>query len=262
MSMNDDDADIIAAARAGFLDEATDMLQQFEQALLIMETSPDDAENLNAAFRAAHTIKGTAGLFGCDAVVAFTHEVETLLEAMRSGELEVNDAISAALLAGRDQMEALMAEVRSGQTDPAVAARSISLGDELRSLRHGGDPTASAATEAGSGAATKNTATPSAAASTSTNKASGAPLWHLSIRFGSDALRNGLDPLAFLRYLRLLGTVTACHTLADAVPPIERLAADERRGLSKATLDAIMELGNGLRDRPGRLVSKRGFHVR
>ncbi len=228
MSMNDDDADIIAAARAGFLDEATDMLQQFEQALLIMETSPDDAENLNAAFRAAHTIKGTAGLFGCDAVVAFTHEVETLLEAMRSGELEVNDAISAALLAGRDQMEALMAEVRSGQTDPAVAARSISLGDELRSLRHGGDPAAGAATAAGSGAAEKNTATPSAAtaASTSTNKASGAPLWHLSIRFGSDALRNGLDPLAFLRYLRLLGTVAACHTLADAVPPIERLDAE------------------------------------
>jgi two-component system chemotaxis sensor kinase CheA len=228
MSMNDDDADIIAAARAGFLDEATDMLQQFEQALLIMETSPDDAENLNAAFRAAHTIKGTAGLFGCDAVVAFTHEVETLLEAMRSGELKVNDAISAALLAGRDQMAALMAEVRSGQTDPAVAACSISLGDELRSLRHGGDPTAGAATAVGSGAATKNTATPSAAtaASTSTDEVSGAPLWHLSIRFGSDALRNGLDPLAFLRYLGSLGNVAACQTLVDAVPSIERLDAE------------------------------------
>ena len=62
------------------------MLQQFEQALLVMETDPADAENLNAAFRAAHTIKGTAGLFGCDAVVVFTHEVETLLEGLRSGE--------------------------------------------------------------------------------------------------------------------------------------------------------------------------------
>ena len=60
----DDDAEIIAAARVGFLDEAADLLLQFEQALLVMETTPDDAENLNAAFRAAHTIKGTAGLFG------------------------------------------------------------------------------------------------------------------------------------------------------------------------------------------------------
>ncbi|MBU6261265.1 MAG: Hpt domain-containing protein, partial [Burkholderiales bacterium] len=110
-----DDAEIIAAARVGFLDEAADMLQQFEQALLVMETAPDDAENLNAAFRAAHTIKGTAGLFGCDAVVAFTHEVETLLESLRSGELAVNDDIAAALLDGRDQMGALIDEVRSGQ---------------------------------------------------------------------------------------------------------------------------------------------------
>jgi two-component system chemotaxis sensor kinase CheA len=79
----DDDAEILAAARAGFLDEANDMLAQFEQALLVMETAPDDDENLNAAFRAAHTIKGTAGLFGCDAVVLFTHEVETLLGHFR-----------------------------------------------------------------------------------------------------------------------------------------------------------------------------------
>jgi two-component system chemotaxis sensor kinase CheA len=80
-----DDAEIIAAARAGFLDEAGDMLHQFEAALLVMESTPEDADNLNAAFRAAHTIKGTAGLFGCDAVVSFTHEVETLLEGLRSG---------------------------------------------------------------------------------------------------------------------------------------------------------------------------------
>ena len=120
-----DDAEIIAIARVGFLDEAADMLHQFEQALLVMETAPDDAENLNAAFRAAHTIKGTAGLFGLDAVVSFTHEVETLLEALRSGELTVSEPIAAALLEGRDQMGALIDEVRSGDSDPAVRSRSL-----------------------------------------------------------------------------------------------------------------------------------------
>ena len=114
MNMHDD-AEIIAAARAGFLDEAADMLAQFEQALLVMESTPEDSENLNAAFRAAHTIKGTAGLFGCDAVVSFTHEVETLMEALRSGELAVSEAITAALLQGRDQIGVLMEEVKSGQ---------------------------------------------------------------------------------------------------------------------------------------------------
>ncbi|MDO9284309.1 MAG: Hpt domain-containing protein, partial [Aquabacterium sp.] len=134
----DDDAEIIAAARVGFLDEAADMLQQFEQALLVMETAPDDSENLNAAFRAAHTIKGTAGLFGCDAVVVFTHEVETLLEGLRSGELPVTEAISAALLEGLDQMAVLLDEVRTGATDAGVAERSRVLGLHLRQLYSAG----------------------------------------------------------------------------------------------------------------------------
>jgi two-component system chemotaxis sensor kinase CheA len=214
MSANDD-AEIIAVARAGFLDEATDMLHQFEQALLVMETAPDDAENLNAAFRAAHTIKGTAGLFGCDAVVAFTHEVETLMEALRSGQLVASEAIAAALLEGRDQMAALLEEVRTGHADPAVAARSRELGALLHRLGGGHDTEAPAATPAG--------AVP---VSTQTTPASSSGCWHLSLRFGPDALRNGLDPLAFIRYLGTVGRVQHCHTLAEAVPPLQALDAE------------------------------------
>ena len=82
MRPTDDDAEILAIAKAGFLEEARELLQQFEQSLLALEIDPSDAEHLNAAFRAAHTIKGTAGMFGCEAVVSFTHEAETLLEAL------------------------------------------------------------------------------------------------------------------------------------------------------------------------------------
>jgi two-component system chemotaxis sensor kinase CheA len=212
MSM-DDDAEIIAAARAGFLDEAADMLTQFEQALLVMESDPEDSENLNAAFRAAHTIKGTAGLFGCDAVVSFTHEVETLMEALRCGEIKVNEDISAALLEGRDQMDALIQEVKSGHSSPDVAARSQALGLHLRGLRGAADSAPAAVAPA--------TALPNA-----TVQAQAAGCWHLSLRFGSDALRNGLDPLAFLRYLSTLGRVPHCHTFAGAVPALDALDAE------------------------------------
>ena len=211
----DDDAEIIAAARVGFLDEAADLLQQFEQALLVMETTPEDAENLNAAFRAAHTIKGTAGLFGCDAVVVFTHEVETLLEGLRSGSLPVTEAISAALLEGLDQMAALLDEVRSGRSSPAVAERSQVLGARLRQLH---------------GAANEDLLpAPVAAAAEGSDPLAAAPsasgAWHLSLRFGSDALRNGLDPLAFIRYLASLGTLTACEVVAE-VPALAELDAE------------------------------------
>ena len=216
MAMDEDDAEIIAAARAGFLDEAADMLQQFEQALLVMESTPDDAENLNAAFRAAHTIKGTAGLFGCDAVVVFTHEVEGLMEALRSGQLAVNESISAALLEGRDQMGALIDEVRTGASDPGVRERSLQLGMRLRALRGGEPAGAEPAAVATLGATVRAAAA---------DKPAGAA-WHVSLRFGNDALRNGLDPLAFLRYLGTMGTLEHCHTFSDAVPPLERLDAE------------------------------------
>lgn len=212
----DDDAEIIAAARVGFLDEAADMLQQFEQALLVMEDQPADAENLNAAFRAAHTIKGTAGLFGCDAVVAFTHEVETLLEGLRSGTLAVTDAISAALLEGLDQMAALLDEVRTGRTSPAVAERSQVLGARLRQLHGAADAAADVAALAPQAAA---------GATAAVRPASGDAAWHLSLRFGADALRNGLDPLAFIRYLGTLGSITGCEVVAD-VPALADLDAE------------------------------------
>ena len=241
-----DDADIIAIARLGFLDEATDMLAQFEQALLVLETTPDDAENLNAAFRAAHTIKGTAGLFGCDAVVSFTHEVETLMEALRSGELTASDAIAAALLEGLDQMGALIDEVRSGAQSPEVQARSQELGATLRALR--GSP--GAAVAAAAAELLPETAAPGTAAAL----AGAASSWHLSLRFGADALRNGLDPMAFLRYLGSVGTVGHCHALTEAVPALQDLDAEscwlgfEVRLQSDQTQTAIEQVFDFARD--------------
>jgi two-component system chemotaxis sensor kinase CheA len=231
MSLHDDDAEILAAAREGFLAEAREQLQAFESALLVMETDPGDSENLNAAFRAAHTIKGTAGLFGCDAVAAFTHEVETLMEALRSGQREVDGDIAAALLESLDQIGVLLDEINLPAGAPEVAARSVELGARLRRLCAGGSaaPAAGAAASSasaasGATAAAGSTATASAAA-TGTGTAASSP-WHLSLRFGTDALRNGLDPLAFIRYLGSLGTVRSIRTLVDQVPALEALDAE------------------------------------
>ena len=65
-----------------FFAESRDLLEEMETALLALnqQTDPGEiAETVNAIFRAAHTIKGSAGLFGLDGVVAFTHGVESVL---------------------------------------------------------------------------------------------------------------------------------------------------------------------------------------
>ena len=215
--MTDDD-DILAAARAGFLDEAAELLKQLEEALLVMETDPENSENLNAAFRAAHTIKGTSGLFGCDAVVSFTHDAETLMEALRSGVLKVHEGVIAALLQSRDQMERLLEEVKTGVSDPEVAALSASIGATLRGLI--GAPattTASAAVQADD--VQDLPAEPQGAGANTS-------LWHLSLRFGPDALRNGLDPLAFIRYLGRLGEISHLRLLSDTLPALDALDSE------------------------------------
>ena len=85
-----------------FIAESQELLQQMEQALLDIEQNPDDPDTLNAIFRAAHTIKGSAGLFGFDLIVAFTHVAESVLDRARSGELPIDGTLSALLLeAGR-----------------------------------------------------------------------------------------------------------------------------------------------------------------
>ncbi len=209
MTARHDDDEILAAARAGFLEEADELLSQFEQCLLGLEADPHDAEVINAAFRAAHTIKGTAGLFGCDAVVGFTHEVETLLEAVRAGHLAVDEPLIAALLQSRDQMERLLDEVRAGRSDtpdPELDAISRDLGAQLRALL-------------GLEAPAQQAPAPGA------DTAAAAPVggsWQISLRFRLDALRNGLDPLSFIRYLATLGTVEHVATLDERVPSVAR----------------------------------------
>jgi len=214
---NDDDDEILAAARAGFLEEADELLAQFEQCLLGLETDPQDAEVINAAFRAAHTIKGTAGLFGCDAVVGFTHEVETLLEAVRAGDLTVDEPLIAALLESRDQIERLLEEVRAGRAstpDPALDAVSHTLAARLRALLGHAAP-----------------AEPLPQGHAPSPAATGSPArggaWQISLRFRIDALRNGLDPLSFIRYLATIGTVQHVATLDERVPALDALDAED-----------------------------------
>ena len=85
-----------------FVEECGELLQQMEDALLHLETEPKNQDIIDAMFRAAHTIKGSAGLFGLDDIVAFTHVAESVLDKVRSGELRVDGELVALLLASGD----------------------------------------------------------------------------------------------------------------------------------------------------------------
>ena len=75
-----------------FFDEAEELLAEMEHLLLALDVSAPDNEQLNAIFRAAHSIKGGAATFGFTALTETTHLLENLLDRARRGELgEIGD---------------------------------------------------------------------------------------------------------------------------------------------------------------------------
>ncbi|EKP0276760.1 chemotaxis protein CheA [Aeromonas bestiarum] len=196
-----------------YIAEARELLEEMESALLTLENDPDNSELIGAIFRAAHTIKGSAGLFGLQPIVSFTHIVEDLLDQVRNQQLAITTTLIKDLLESRDHIERLVR---------LVAEQGASLGDDeqaqdsqlrLNLARH---------------QTTRQTGlpecTPSAGSepvSKEEGHVSATSLWHISLRFGPDVLRNGMDPASFLRYLSTMGTLCAIETLHDALPDWE-----------------------------------------
>ena len=117
-----------------FTQESLELLQDMEDNLLGLEDDAEPAERINAIFRAAHTIKGSAGLFGLDHIVAFTHVVESVLDRLRDGKLSVSPDLVAALLPCRDHITLLIRGVADGQADEdsALSAAGRQLLDGLQ----------------------------------------------------------------------------------------------------------------------------------
>ena len=78
---------------AGYREEAAERIAELEEALLELDRRPDDAELVDQAFRALHTVKGSGAMFGYDALAAFAHEVESVFDAVRAGRLPVTPAL-------------------------------------------------------------------------------------------------------------------------------------------------------------------------
>ncbi|PPC74723.1 chemotaxis protein CheA [Pokkaliibacter plantistimulans] len=200
-----------------FLAESRELLQQMEDALLQIEQSPDDPELINAIFRAAHTIKGSSGLFGYDAIVAFTHVAESVLDRVRAGEVRFDGELIALMLQVGDHLGGLIDWLADGHDLADVSVETRATDAELITCLKRYLEEAPAETEAPQTAGSDDTETPSASGETASHH------WHLSLRFGADTLRSGMDPTSFLRYMATFGTVAHVEPVLEHLPALETL---------------------------------------
>jgi two-component system chemotaxis sensor kinase CheA len=112
--------DPMAAIRDMFFHECEEQLAELETGLIAMERGTAEPDRINAIFRAVHSIKGGAGIFAFDALVAFAHVFETTLDQLRSGTLQAGPSELKLLLRAADVLADLVRAARDGGlVDPA-----------------------------------------------------------------------------------------------------------------------------------------------
>jgi len=106
-----------------FFDEALEHLGGMEALLLNLDTATADSEELNAIFRAAHSIKGGAATFGFKDITDLTHEMETVFDRVRNNQMALSTDLVNAFLASGDTLKSMLAARRDG--GESVSAEAV-----------------------------------------------------------------------------------------------------------------------------------------
>ncbi|MCP3397390.1 chemotaxis protein CheA [Bradyrhizobium sp. CCGB20] len=190
-----------------FRQEASELFEVLEGALLDLGQRPDDRELVDSAFRALHTIKGSGAMFGFDKVASFTHEFETAFDRVRKGEIKPTQELISVALAAKDYIRALIEDPQS--TDDIIGEAIL---DDLKRYVFPDQPVAPVAEIA--------EAPPLTA---SESKQAG---WHLYLEFESHILRNGSNPLDLLEDLCKLGPCFVVP-VTDGIPFLDELEPED-----------------------------------
>lgn len=117
--------DPLAEIRASFFVECEELLEELHDALNLMAEGQGGVETVNTVFRAVHSIKGGAGAFGLDALVAFAHRFETVLDQLRSGRGTMTGAAIRPLYRAADLLQDHVRAARDGGAVPQEADAAL-----------------------------------------------------------------------------------------------------------------------------------------
>ena len=217
-----------------FLTESREHLSAINHLLLELERDPTAAEPLSAIFRAVHTVKGMSATMGYEAVATLSHELETVLDAVRRGERKITPTVMDALFEAADVLETSVEQAVRGQDATADATPVV---ERLRAMgRMSGEfPAVTSAFLAPSA--------PSAPSAPPASPAPAAPLL-VRIRLAANVPLRGVRAFVVVKRAESLGRVV------EVLPPVEALQAEQFEREFAVRLETTMppaEIASALR---------------
>ena len=223
-----------------YFDESAELLAVAESGLLRLTPGEVDSDEVNAIFRAVHSIKGGGGAFGFTELVAFAHEFETVMDGVRNSAIPVTTELVDTLIRANDVLGQMLAYAREGEpappgtTDDTVAALRRHLSGEAGHAQ--AEPAAAKAAEPAAVAYPDDEDDQAgifgdAMAAIAAARASENPVpegkirWTIVFRPKAELLMSGNEPTFMLRALRRLGEAQIdCHV--ENLPTLQNLEAE------------------------------------
>jgi two-component system, chemotaxis family, sensor kinase CheA len=249
--------DDLSRFKQTYFDESAELLAVAEAGLLRLSPGDVDMDEVNAIFRAVHSIKGGGGAFGFSELVAFSHEFETVMDEVRNSAIPVTTELVDTLIRANDVLAQMLTyagegvDAPPGATDDTVAALRRALASSGDAASDATAQTAQPATSTvpddedgeagifGDAMAAINAARDSEAPSPSPNDQ---VRWTIVFRPKSDLLLSGNEPAYMLRALRRLGDAeVVCHL--DDLPTLADLDAELLHLSWTITLTADAKVG-------------------
>ncbi|MBU0936790.1 MAG: chemotaxis protein CheA [Spirochaetes bacterium] len=193
-----------------FLEEALELLDGLEEHLLVLEKNPIDSDAMNAAFRALHSIKGSASMFGFEKAGTFAHEVEAALDHFRTNMKPAIPELTELVLQSRDYLRWLI-DNPEGSNDELEAVLKRDL---AALISKSPEPEAAAAVQK------------SAISKPASSLSSPDRTWSIIFTPSRDIYRRGVRPESLVKELQALGK-SSVRAYCAAVPPLSQLNSED-----------------------------------
>lgn len=187
-----------------FREEADELLTSMEDALLAaQENGGVGREDLDAIFRAAHTIKGGSGLLGFSNIVSFTHVAENVLDDAREGKLALTPELIDLFLTVKDHMHAMVEIAVRDSSDAAIPQSLLAKGDVLKTKLEKYLTKDLQEVEHAKVVAVKE---------------EGERSWLIELKPDLHLFHQGMDPASFIEFLGTKGKILSIKTQLETIP--------------------------------------------